>query len=445
MRKCAAQLARRWRSCSTRSIQTTDETRDPEAYETLVCLFDQVHLDNMTVLKHLIYAKDNIPPLVDGNTKSKSRVGLEVLRNKTVLLLISDLDIAIEDIEFLNLVYTEPRGPEHQFNIVWLLVVDVDPKSAAWDMSHQQKFEELQSIMPWYTVHHPSILEPAVIKYIREMWRFSNGIIIVALDPRGKLLSPNALHMIRIWGSSAFPFTKEREEALWKDESWRLELIIDGIDDGAIMKWYDQGACICLYGGEDLDWIRKFTNATKYVAKIANIPLGMIYLGKSNARERVQRAAGMITAENLSHCWKDLKFFWFFWARLWSMLHSKLKHGMSTETDPVMHEIMLILSYDENERGWAMFCHGRGPMVVTAKGTNVLESMVEFDEWKGDADEKGFVVVLQDHLKQKELKTPHYCSHLILPGIDGGISGRVVCAECGRMMVKLIMYRCCTE
>jgi len=161
-----------------------------------------------------------------------------VLRKKTVLLLISDLDIAIEDIEYLHLIYKDPNAKHgSQLEIVWLPIVEINPRSDAWDMTHQQKFEELQSIMPWYTVHHPSIIEPAVIKYIREVWHFSKRVIIVALDPQGKLASPNALHMIRIWGSLAFPFTKEREEALWKEESWKLSLIIDGLDDGTISKW----------------------------------------------------------------------------------------------------------------------------------------------------------------------------------------------------------------
>lgn len=424
--------------------QHIDDKMRFEAFQTLIRLFDRSHMDNMTILKHLICLKDDIHPLVDGS--KKSRVSLEVLRKKTVLLLISDLDIAIEDIEYLHLIYKDPNAKHgSQLEIVWLPIVEINPRSDAWDMTHQQKFEELQSIMPWYTVHHPSIIEPAVIKYIREVWHFSKRVIIVALDPQGKLASPNALHMIRIWGSLAFPFTKEREEALWKEESWKLSLIIDGLDDGTISKWTEQGSYICLYGGEDLDWIRKFTNAAKNVAKVANIPLGMIYLGKSKAKERVRRIAGTITSENLSHCWKDPTFFWFFWARLESMLHSKLQHGMSTENDPVMHEIMTILSYDGSDQGWAIFCHAAGPTMARAKAKNVLDSMVEFNDWSPDIDEKGFIPALQEHLRRKEMDSPHHCSRLILPGIDGGIPERVVCAECGRVMEKFIMYRCCTE
>jgi len=56
------------------------------------------------------------------------------------------------------------------------------------------------------------------------------------LDPQGKVVCPNALHMMWIWGSSAFPFTSLREESLWKDETWRLELLVDGIDP-VILNW----------------------------------------------------------------------------------------------------------------------------------------------------------------------------------------------------------------
>ncbi|KAL3748068.1 hypothetical protein ACJRO7_009313 [Eucalyptus globulus] len=436
MRKCMMKLSRCCCACLTRFIQTTDDTRDSKAYQTLVRLFDG---DNMTILKHLIYTKNDVQPLVDGTTRL--RVSLEVLRKKTVLLLISDLDIAIEDIDFLNYIYKEYHArPENQFEMVWLPIVDIDPKSAASDMTHQQKFEELQSIMPWYTVHHPSILEPAVIRYIREEWRFSKSIIIVALDPQGRLASPNALHMIRIWGNLAFPFTKEREEALWREESWTLKLIIDGLDDGTMEEWVRRGSYICLFGGEDLEWIRKLTATAKEVAKIAGIMLGMVYVGKSKSKEGVQRTAATITSEKLSYCWNDPRFFWLFWARLESMLHSKVHLGNSIENDPLLSWIQTILNFDRSDEGWAVFCQGVGPDMVAAEGNIVLENIEEFDKWKDDANQKGFVNALRDHLIQKHLirlfdeihldnltmlKHLIYAEEDIQPLVDGTTKSRV--------------------
>ena len=91
-------------------------------------------------------------------------------------------------------------------------------------------------MMPWFSVHEPSIIERSVIRFIKEKWNFTKKTILVALDPQGKVSSTNALHMLWIWGNQAFPFTSEREEALWKTESWRLELLIDGIDL-SILDW----------------------------------------------------------------------------------------------------------------------------------------------------------------------------------------------------------------
>lgn len=94
----------------------------------------------------------------------------------------------------------------------------------------QHKFEQLQGMMPWYTVVHPSIIEPAVVKYVKEVWNFAKKAIIVVLDPQGRVVCPNARYMLWIWGNSAFPFTSEKENALWKTEVWRLEFLVDGID-----------------------------------------------------------------------------------------------------------------------------------------------------------------------------------------------------------------------
>ena len=112
----------------------------------------------------------------------------------------------------LNHIYNESRGrPEFPYEIVWLPIVD---KSAPWTEADQEKFNELQSMMPWYSLHHPKLLEPAVVRYIKEVWKFAKKMILVVLDPQGKVACPNALHMILIWGNAAYPFTATKEEAL---------------------------------------------------------------------------------------------------------------------------------------------------------------------------------------------------------------------------------------
>lgn len=163
-----------------------------------------------------------------------------------MLLLISDLNISQDELSILDQIYVESRQHatrfERQYEVVWIPIVD---PATIWDEALQTRFESIQSQMPWYTVFHPNLIEKAVIKFIKEVWHFRNRPILVVLDPQGRVVSPNALHMMWIWGSNAFPFTSLREEALWKDETWRLELLIDGIDP-EILKWVCSFVCLYL-------------------------------------------------------------------------------------------------------------------------------------------------------------------------------------------------------
>jgi hypothetical protein len=204
----------------------------------------------------------------------------------------------------------------------------------------------------------------------------------------------------------------------------------------------DQGKYICLYGGEDIEWIHKFTATAKEVASKAAITLEMLYVGKCNPREKVRENNVIIKNEKLSHVLPDLTLIWFFWVRLESMWHSKVQLKRTVENDAIMQEIMTMLSFDGSDQGWAVI--GRGPAdMAKAKGETILKSFVDFETWRDGAQEKGFLPALIDNLLA--LHSPLHCNRLILPGATGSIPEKVVCAECGRPMEKFIMYRCCTD
>lgn len=124
------------------------------------------------------------------------------------------------------------------------------------------------------------------------------------------------------------------------------------------------------------------------------------------------------------------------------MWHSKIQHGKSVENDRIMQEIMTMLSFDGSDQGWAVISRGAGEM-AKGKGEMMLTSMVQFEEWRQQAQDIGFLPALIDHLHK--LHTPHHCNRLILPGSTGSIPELVACAECGRPMEKYIMYRCCND
>ncbi|GFS39875.1 sieve element occlusion amino-terminus protein [Actinidia rufa] len=414
--------------------QHIDEKRDAEMYQMLVRTFEMTYPDNSRILRALIYPKDDILPLTEGS--NKKRVNIDVLRRKTVLLLISDLDMHHEEVAVLAQIHDEKE--ELNYEIVWLPIVD---RSTPWNEENQNKFQQLQSLMPWYTVVKPSLLEPVVIRYIKEVWHFSKKLMLVALDPQGKVVCPNALHMVMIWGNFPYPFTSTREESLWKDETWRLELLVGGIDSN-IPEWIREGKYICLYGGEDIEWIRKFTTKAKEVAATAGISLEMVYVGKSNAKERVKKITQTIIEEKLSSCWPNDISIWFFWTRLESMLFSKTKDGKAAENDKILAEVLTILSFNGSDLGWALISKGSAEL-ARANGETFLKSFNEYDTWEEDARAGGFMPALGR--KFEKLHTPQHCSRLILPGINGGIPEKVVCAECGRPMEKYFMYRCCND
>ena len=168
----------------------------------------------------------------------------------------------------------------------------------------------------------------------------------------------------------------------------------------------------------------------------------MVYVGKSNAKERVKKITQTIIEEKLSSYWPDDLSIWFFWTRLESMLFSKTKDRKADGNDKILAEVLTILSFNGSDLGWALISKGSAEM-ARANGETFLKSFNEYDTWKEDARADGFMPALGR--KFVDFHTPQHCSRLILPGINGGIPEKVVCAECGRPMEKYFMYRCCTD
>ncbi|KAI6700779.1 hypothetical protein NL676_015103 [Syzygium grande] len=421
--------------------QHIEEKRLVGAYQTLLNLIETIHIDNMKILKALIYPKDDIQPLVEGTTKK--RVSIEVLRRRNVLLLISGLDISQDELSILEQIHSESklhatRQEMHQYELVWIPVVD---RSVQWTDPMQKHFEGLKSTMPWYTVNHPSLIHKAVILLIKEKWHFRNKPILVVLDPQGRVVCPNAIHMMWIWGSNAFPFTTLREEALWKEETWRLELLVDGIDQ-TILNWIKEGKYIFLYGGDDIEWIRKFTAAARLVASAARIPLEMVYVGKSGKREQLRRVIETINLEKLSYTWQDLTMVWYFWTRLESMFFSKIQLGKTDEYDPVMQQIKRLLSFDKTG-GWAVL--GRGSSImVSGHGTTVLTALLEYDAWKVHVATKGYDVAFKEY-HDKIQDVTHPCCRFEFQSTTGRIPESMRCPECKRVMEKLTTFVCCHD
>ncbi|KAI4350603.1 hypothetical protein L6164_005048 [Bauhinia variegata] len=218
-------------------------------------------------------------------------VSLDVLRRKNVLLLISGLDFSHNELSILEKIYDDSRKKElgTQYEIVWLPIVE--QQNNEWNGSMQRQFERLQSTMPWYSVYHPSLIAKPVNWFVQKEWKYKNKPILVVLDPyQGRVVCPNAIHMMCIWGSYAFPFTSAREEDLWREETRRLGLLVDGID-AEILNWIKGEKYIMLYGSGDVDWTRKFVKEARRLGWLHGYPCRWFILEKE------------ITGSKFSECW----------------------------------------------------------------------------------------------------------------------------------------------
>eukprot|EP00268_Persea_americana_P029680 TRINITY_DN2870_c0_g1_i1.p2 TRINITY_DN2870_c0_g1~~TRINITY_DN2870_c0_g1_i1.p2 ORF type:complete len:304 (-),score=53.42 TRINITY_DN2870_c0_g1_i1:238-1149(-) len=303
--------------------------------------------------------------------------------------------------------------------------------------------------MPWYSLHYSLTLQSYVIKYFKKDWHFEKKPLLVAFDVQGKVVNFNAYHMIMIWGSAAYPFHVQREETLWKETKWSLEFLFGGLVSES-EKWGKE-RIIYLYGGDDLDWIRKFTATTKEVVKGEGIILELIYVGKKHTET--------IIKENLSKVLDEEKRRRFR-ARLDCILYSKMKFGTSIDTDKTFEDVMMLLGSDGSGDGWTVVGHGSEEVVTMNKET-VMESLVQFKEKKVQFTFQTFFITLHKVLEvvingnkpASNVIKPigpgssykKHCKHIYIPSTNGIIPENMVCVDCHRPMEKYVMYKCCVE
>ncbi|GMH16761.1 hypothetical protein Nepgr_018602 [Nepenthes gracilis] len=429
-----------FKSIMSRLKELIEKKKEDEAYETLWKIINQmIHIDNIPVLTRLIAGS---LPLYD--CSSERQVQLEVLRGKNVLLLISDLNISKEELSMLERIYNDTKL--HQYEVVWIPIVD---RSIRWTDAVQARFEGLLGPMRWYSVYQPSKLDAAVIKFVRDDWNFMGKPILVVLDPQGKVVNLNAIHMMWIWGSTAIPFTSKKEEELWMGGSWKLELLVDAmyIYDQRISDWIRDGKYILMHGGDDIEWIRKFTRQARTVADSAGIKLEMVYVGKSHAkRNAISRVTSDIMSDNLSLCWNDPTTVRFFWQRIQSMLLSKIQLEQAyNRSDIITQEIKTLLSYDRSPGGWALLAEG-STVVLHGHGSTFYTVLSQYEpEWKNEVARRGFTRAIQTHMKTFDIRDAPYCARIDFPTAAGWIPKGMLCPVCDSDMEKQVTFVCCHE
>eukprot|EP00257_Ricinus_communis_P020308 XP_015579512.2 protein SIEVE ELEMENT OCCLUSION B [Ricinus communis] len=421
-----------------------EKKRNVEAYLKLLNCFDTANKDNIESLKAFIKAKDGDLPLFNGATKKE--VDINVLRRKNVLLLISGLDISQDELWILKLIFREANiiatRHERQYEVVWVPITNHSVQRT--DLMENEIIKNLKYTMPWYSVQNPTLIDKVVIKLIKEVWHFRNNTVLVALDSQGRVVSPYALHLMWIWGSHAFPFTRSRQESLWKDETWRLELLVDGLD-ATILRWAFEEKHIFIFGGDDVEWVKTFTATAREVAHAARFQLELVYVGNRSKRDKIKQIIDSIEKDKLNtYFWHDLTAIWYFWTRLESMLFCKIQLGNKfEENDGIMQELKKLLSYEKEGR-WAMLTRGSNIMVNGA-GAKVLHALTEYDPLNDlNSPNQDFGLSFKDHYNKINTGTSvHSCCRFSFPTAARRFPKRTTCPECHRIMAKQIVLSCC--
>lgn len=124
------------------------------------------------------------------------------------------------------------KNVEGSYEIVWVPISFSD----TWTNAEKESFDLLSNSLPWFSIWQPQSLDSAVVKFIKQEWKFKDEPIMVVLDSKGMVTHSNALDMVLIWGARGYPFSVSKEIQLWEMENWTLQLMIDEIDP-QLAKW----------------------------------------------------------------------------------------------------------------------------------------------------------------------------------------------------------------
>ncbi|THG20824.1 hypothetical protein TEA_016261 [Camellia sinensis var. sinensis] len=395
------------------------------------------HIDNQEVLEMLFALKDSLP-LKDSSSQAK--LALSELKSKVVILLVSRPELL--PIEVLLLLVQQMFDHPHRVNlqgsyeIVWVPI----PSSDTWTDVEEQNFDFLSNSLPWFSIRRPWLLSSIVVKSIKQAWDFKEKPLMVVLDTQGMVTNLNAIDMALIWGAMAFPFSTSRENELWEEETWNLQLLLDGIDP-LVAKWVEEDQNICIYGSNNIDWIREF-NAKMRNMTSAGLQLKMVYVGKKNSSDdHMKNILATMYEEKLTSSLTCTKIY-FFWLRLESMRRSKLRLGHTDDhKDEILKQLSELLdTNDESEKGWVLLGKESSTETLKLQGRKIMECMDLFPVWGENVAMLGLVGAITTAIEPPLLVEP--CSHSNIIQFVEGLKDTTICDKCKRLLEKFVVYKC---
>ncbi|KAI6694171.1 hypothetical protein NL676_021881 [Syzygium grande] len=389
--------------CAKDPITFNLNAEEKREYQSLERLFN-ARTDNVELIKALFYFKADPQPLVLGSEPSK-KYNLESLRRKNVMLLISDQNLSVDDISILEKIYKEPKFKEEGYEIVWVPIIEQEGE----DVINQ--FKNLQSQMPWYSVHYPTLINKVAIKIIKEKWHFRRKTIVTVLDPQGRVSNQNAMSLIRVWGWQAFPFTDSVGADLWKRDINRFELLVTDMIFPKIHEAIKSENYILLYGAEDPRAMKEIEEQLKKI-KDDSIP---------------------IDYHNVNIP--------LFWSRLESCMHLKLQTNANVP-DALVRDILNLYTYFKKHGGFVVLT--KGSRIVTIDTiVSVRKVFSKYSDWKEQMKQSGktFEKAFMDF--RNLAYVPSRCNDFCIPTIVDYIPENMKCPDCPSMMKINFSFECC--
>ncbi|MED6197498.1 hypothetical protein PIB30_057005 [Stylosanthes scabra] len=394
--------------------------RQKEALEDSIWRFDVFRIPSgiVELLKALIFPKD-VKQLDIVNNITNELVTLDELKTKNFFLFISGLENIEDEIWSLKAIYdsiTKDKD-KNDYKILWVPVVE------NWTNEAKEKFEHLKSSMPWYVVQYFSLIKG--YKPLQEEWNYTGKPILVAVDALGKVTNQNALHLIFVWGISAFPFGYEDEKRVSQHWNWFwIEAFKINVD---IQKWVSQeNGYIFFYGGTDITWTQRFGNLIDAIKKDPIIKQTETYI------EHFNLAKVDITTQTK------------FWCNINNSFLGKTQK-VDFNLDSTLKDIQTLLSM-RTEKGWALVSKGRNVFLI--EFNEVMMSVVEgFENWRtGISASISFDIAFKDYYDVVRGTVPRHCRHFELENIRSGVPAAFECTDpsCGlKMEIESVKYKCC--
>ncbi|KGN61638.1 protein SIEVE ELEMENT OCCLUSION B [Cucumis sativus] len=393
-----------------------EQHEEVDLYRWLVDHIEHYQTDITLVLPKLLSGKPETKPLFDGSSLKEVTVH-ESLLGKNVILVISGLDISVDDLTAIHQVYSELKARDANYEIIWIPIIP-EP----YQEEDRKRYEYLRSTMKWHSVEFTTKISG--MRYIEEKWQLREDPLVVVLNPQSKVVFANAIHLIRVWGTEAIDFTHDRAKALLR-RNWPDSTLLKFTHQPRLQNWIRQEKSILFYGGKDSKWIQQFEERADILKSDPLIMDGgsfeIVRIGKDTKGE------------------DDPSLMARFWTTQWGyfVVKSQIIGSSASETT---EDILRLISY-QNEDGWVVLAVGTAPVLV-GRGILILKLLEEFPKWKQSLRIKAFPDVFREYFNELALQS-HQCDRVILPGFSGWIPMIVNCPECPRFMETGISFKCC--